>query len=112
MRSKEKIIDAIKTQCANVRARGQIAVQALKVRAEIAATRSRLRSAFADLGESVYAKLSAGEAVDFAGDLGDFKLRIEGLKAEIRQREKALRKIVEGNAVAEAEALSEDHRLV
>ena len=112
MRSREEIIDAIKTQCANVRERGQIAVQVLKLRAEIAATRRRLRSAFAELGEAVYAKLSEGEAVDFAGDLGDFKLRIEGLKADIRQSEKALREVVEGNAVAEAEVPSEDDRLV
>lgn len=112
MRSKEEIIETIKTQCANVRERGQIAVQALKVRADVAATRQRLRSTFAELGEAVYAQLSAGKAVDFAGELGDFKLRIEGLKAEIRQREKDLREIVEGDAVAEAEAPSENDRLV
>ncbi len=92
MRSKEEITDAIKAQFVNVRERGKILAHALKARADIAATRRRLRSTFADLGETVYARIDSGE---FASDasLDDFKLRIEGLKAELRQREEALKTI-------------------
>ena len=96
MRTKEEITKTIRTQFVNVRERGRILAQALKARADIAATRRRLRSTFADLGEAVYAKLDAGEAVDLADNLSDFKLRIEGLKAELRQREEALKVIMEG----------------
>jgi len=101
MRSKEEITDTIKAQFANVRERGRVLAQALKARADIAATRRRLRSTFADLGEVVYARIDSGE---FAQDesLEDFKLRIEGLKAELRQREEALKTIVAGDGADEA----------
>ena len=96
MRSKEEITDAIKTQFSNVRERGKVLAQALKARADIAATRRRLRSTFADLGETVYSRIDSGEFGQDAS-LADFKLRIEGLKAELRQREEALKVIVGGN---------------
>jgi hypothetical protein len=96
MRSKEEITDTIKAQFSNIRERGKVLAQALKARADIAATRRRLRSTFADLGEAVYARIDRGEwAQD--GSLDDFKLRIEGLKAELRQREEALKQIVAGD---------------
>tara|TARA_B100000530_G_C15665817_1_gene372225 strand:- start:127 stop:453 length:327 start_codon:yes stop_codon:yes gene_type:complete len=104
MRTKEEITETIRTQFVNVRERGRILAQALKARADIAATRRRLRSTYADLGESVYANLNAGEAMDATEGLDDFKLRIEGLKAELRQREEALKEII---AVKEEEELAE-----
>ena len=104
MRTKEELTQAIRTQFVNVRERGRMLAQALKVRADIAATRRRLRSTFADLGETVYTKLSAGEAVDLAENLSEFKLRIEGLKAELRQREEALKVIMDGEAEEEQAA--------
>ena len=97
MRTKEEITQTIKEQFVNVRERGRMLAQGLKGRADIAATRRRLRSTFADLGEAVYARLDAGETVNLVGDLGDFKLRIEGLKAELRQREGALKEIMAGS---------------
>ena len=39
------------------------------------------------------------------GDLGDFKLRIEGLKAELRQREGALKEIMAGSKEEEEVAV-------
>ena len=41
-------------------------------------------------------QLDVGEPVNLEG-LGDYKLRIEGLKAELRQREESLKRIMEGN---------------
>lgn len=102
MRTKEEITQTIRTQFVNVRERGRVLAHALKARADIAATRRRLRSTFADLGEVVYTRLDAGETVDLVEDLGDYKLRIEGLKAELRQREEALKKIIAGETAAEA----------
>ena len=96
MRTKEEITQTIKEQFVNVRERGRVLAQALKVRADIAAIRRRLRSTFADLGEAIYMQLDVGEPVNLEG-LGDYKLRIEGLKAELRQREESLKRIMEGN---------------
>ncbi|HIL08337.1 MAG TPA: hypothetical protein EYG11_06515 [Candidatus Latescibacteria bacterium] len=104
MRTKEEITRTIRAQFVNVRERGRILALGLKARADIAGTRRRLRSTFADLGETVYAKLDAGEAVDLAENLGEFKLRIEGLKAELRQREEALKVILDGEAEEEEAA--------
>ena len=95
MRTKEEITQTIKEQFVNVRERGRVLAQALKARADIAAIRRRMRSTFADLGGAVYARLDAGESVDLEG-IGDYKLRIEGLKAELRQREDSLKQIMEG----------------
>ena len=104
MRTKEEITETIKTQFANVRERGRVLARALKVRADIAATRRRLRATFADLGVAVYEKLDAETTVDLEQGLEDFKLRIEGLKAELRQHEETLKDIMEGDAEDEDEA--------
>ncbi len=95
MRSKEEITDVIKMQFANMRERGKVLAQALKARADIAATRRRLRLTFADLGEIMYTRLASGE-LEPDSTTTDFKLRIEGLKAELRQRESALKSIMAG----------------
>ena len=104
MRTKEEIAETIKTQFANVRERGRVLAKALKVRADIAATRRRLRATCADLGVAVYEKLDAETTVDLAQGLEDFKLRIEGLKAELRHHEETLKDIMEGDAEDEDEA--------
>ena len=106
MRTKEEITRTLKEQFVNVRERGRMLAQALKARADIAATRCRLRSTFADLGEAVYTRLKAGETVDLVEDLSDFKLRIEGLKAELRQREGALKEIMAGSEEEEQEEVA------
>ena len=107
MRTKEEITEKIKEQFVNVRERGRVLAQARKVRADIAATRRRLRSTFADLGEAAYARLDAGEPVDLDG-MSDYKLRIKGLKAELRRREEDLKKIMEGSTDEDGEEASAD----
>ena len=71
MRPKQELTQAIRTQFVNVRERGRILAQALKVRADIAATRRRLRLTFADLGETessflVPSLLTTSEMVNYA----------------------------------------------
>ena len=105
MRTKEEITQTIKEQFVNVRERGRVLAQALKARADIAATRRRLRSTFADLGEAIYARLDAGESVDLEG-IGDYKLRIEGLKAELRRREEDLKRTMGGSTDEDVEEVS------
>ena len=98
MTSKEEITEAIRAQFASVKERGRVLAQALKARADIAATRRRLRGAFADLGEEVYGRMAADEQGPWSEDveLTDHQMRIEGVKAELRQRERALQSIMAG----------------
>ena len=97
MATKKEIAEGIKVQFTNVKKRGRILGQALKARAEIAATHRRLRSAFADLGEEIYGRMATGQAKILSADaeLATYKTRIEGGKAELGQREKALTEILE-----------------
>ena len=105
MASKEEIAEAIRAQFANIKERGRVLAQALKARADIAATRRRLRGAFADLGEEVYGRMTADEKGPWSKDaeLADHRTRIEGVKAELRQRERALQEIMEGGGEEEEE---------
>jgi len=106
MNSKEEITEAIKAQFANVRERGRVLAQALKMRADIAATRRRMRLAYADLGEEVFKRMKSGSAGSWADDpvLADHRTRIEGVQAELRQRERALATLVERRSAPEAPA--------
>lgn len=99
MASKEEITETIKAQFANVKDRGKMLAQALKARADIAATRRRLRTAFADLGEETYGRMTAGSWEE-DDELSTYKIRIEGVKAELKQQEKALKNIVEAKRKA------------
>ena len=94
MASKEEITETIRTQFAHVKERGRVLARALRVRADIAATRRRLRTAFAELGEEVYERMLSGEWKDDP-ELETYKARIEGVKAELKQREKSLKEIIE-----------------
>ena len=98
MYTKEEISAGIKTQFTNVKERGRVLARALKARAAIAATRRRLRAAFAELGEHIYERTEAGQAWGRGEDtdLASFQVRIRGLKTELSQREEALRAILEG----------------
>ena len=110
MATKEEITETIKAQFANVRERGRIMARALRARADIAATRRRLRATHADLGEEVYARMEADPAWGGDEDLTAYKIRIDGLKAELGQREKALKEILGGREkeVEAAEEVSEE----
>ncbi|MFH1567606.1 MAG: hypothetical protein ABIL09_06345, partial [Gemmatimonadota bacterium] len=74
--------------------RGRVLAQALRVRVDMAATRRRLRATFAELGEEAYGRLLSGRLGEDA-ELAGFRLRIQGLMAEIRQREAELREIMQ-----------------
>jgi hypothetical protein len=111
MVSKQDIAETIKAQFASVKERSKILAQALKVRTDIAATRRRQRNAFAELGEEIYKRMAADRAGTWGDDpeLGMYRIRLDGLKAELTQREAILREILEtakkgGGKVSEATA--------
>ena len=97
MSTKKKIADTLKQHLADVADRGKLFGQALKVRADMAAIRRRLRTTYAELGEEVYRRLRDGE-LDGDHQLPTIKERVDGLKAEIRQRESELHDIVSTGA--------------
>ena len=98
MLTREEVTAGIRTRFANVKERGHVLGRALKERAAIAATRRRLQTTYAGLGEHVYEAIKAGQAWDRGADpeLASFDDRIKGIKAELRQRETALKEILEG----------------
>ena len=104
MPTKKQIADGFRERLADVTERGKVIGQALGVRADMAATRRRLRNTYAELGEEMYRRLQEGE---YAGDhqLLTLKERIDGLKAEARMREGQLKDIMQGgfNAPERAE---------
>ena len=85
MATKTQIAEALKERFVNVAERGRVLGHALKVRADMAVTRRRLRSTFADLGEKIYTRMEAGQAEALSKDalLVSFQERINGLKAEL-----------------------------
>lgn len=93
MLSKKQIREALREGLTDVAERGRILGQALKVRADIALTRRRLRMAYAALGEEVYARMEAGKSL--GGDkLAEFQKSIEGLKAELKTQEAELQAVM------------------
>ena len=97
MSTTKKIADTLKQHLADVADRGKLFGQAFKVRADMAAIRRRLRTTYAELGEEVYRRLRDGE-LDGDHQLLTIKERVDGLKAEIRQRESELHDIVSTGA--------------
>ncbi len=93
MATKQQITDTLKRRFADVADRGRLFGQALKVRADMAAIRRRLRTSYTELGEEVYRRLRDGE-LDGDHRLLTMKERVDGLKIEIKQREVELNKIV------------------
>ena len=106
MLTKDEITQQIKARIASVKERAGVLAQALKERAEIAAARRRLRGACADLGEEVYRRLGsqAGNVVEVDAILLEYRARIDGVHAELRQRERALAAILEDARSATAAA--------
>jgi hypothetical protein len=87
----------LRGRLADVAERGRVLGQALGVRADMAATRRRLRAALADLGEEVHARLRAGQGAELAGDdkIRAMQDQVDGLKAELRLQEMELRRIMQ-----------------
>ena len=95
MSTKKRVVELVRDRLADVAVRGRVLGQALKVRADMAATRRRLRSTFSELGEDVYTRMKAGDAVA-DGQLGELRERIDGLKHEVKSLEAELRQIMQG----------------
>jgi hypothetical protein len=97
MPTKRQLADTLKERFAGVAERGRVVAQALKMRADIALTRRRLRSTLADLGESIFARMESGSAPELESDpmLSSFHERIAGLKAELKFQETELQQIVQ-----------------
>ena len=112
MATKKQIADMIRERFADMADRGRVMGQALKVRADMAVARRRMRSTFAELGEAIYARMVAGEGGDLQEDRWtSFQERVDGLKAELRTQEARLHEIMhpeEGEKVAELEAAEEN----
>jgi hypothetical protein len=94
MPTTKQIADSFRERLADVAERGKVIGQALGVRADMAATRRRLRNTYAELGEQMYQRLQRGEC---EGDhqLLSLKERIDGLKAEARTHEGQLRDLMQ-----------------
>ena len=105
MTTKKEISETIRSQFASVGERARALGRALKARADIAASRHRLRSALADLGEEVYERMVAGAGIAAEDDaLQEHRIRIDGVKAEVRQRERALAEVLAGDGASTEKA--------
>lgn len=87
---KKPLADGLRDRFAGVAERGRVIAQVLRARADVAASRRRLRAAMRELGEEVYGRLSEGS---LEGDHGllVLKERIDGLHDEVGRREEELR---------------------
>ena len=90
---KTQIAETLKGRLAEVAQRGRVIGQALKVRADLAATRRRQRATFAELGEEVYRRIK-DQQLNADGPLAALEDRIDNYKAEVRAREQELREIM------------------
>ncbi len=95
MSTKKQVAELIRDRLAGMAKRGRVLGQALKIRADMAATRRRLRGTFTELGEEVYTRIKAGDMVA-DGQLSGLRERIDGLKAEVKSREAELRQTMQG----------------
>lgn len=97
---KTQIAETLKERLVDVAERGRVIGQALKVRADLAATRRRLRATYAELGEEVYGRIVSGE-LDAADSLAILRQRIDAFKEEVRERELELRQIMRSGLKAD-----------
>ena len=95
MSTKKQIADAVRSRLADVAGRGRTLGQALKVRADLAAGRRRLRAAYAQLGEEAYVQLRDG-GMEADATMTTIRGRIDDIKAEVRTREAELKEIMTG----------------
>jgi hypothetical protein len=110
MPTKKQITDALRERLSDVAERGKVIGQALRLRADMAVTRRRLRSIFAELGEEIYERMIGGSNGSISADdtLNSFRTRIEGLKEELKSHEEELEKAMHpDHARVEADAAKE-----
>ena len=70
MTRKRQLADALREGLAGAAERGRVLGQALKVRADIAASRRQLKTTFGELGKHVYSSIKAGDLPAAAGAEG------------------------------------------
>ena len=99
---KTQIAERLKERLVDVTERGRVIGQALKVRADLAATRRRLRATYAELGEEVYDRIVSGE-LDADAALTILRRRIDAFKEEVRERELELRQIMRSGFKADGD---------
>ena len=87
---KKPLADGLRDRLAGVAERGRVIGQVLRARADLAASRRRLRAAMRELGEEVYRRLGEG-AMEGDHGLLLLKERIDGLHDELHRREEELR---------------------
>ena len=107
MSTKKQIAEVVRSRRADVAGRGRVLGQALKVRADLAAGRRRLRAAYAQLGEEAYARLRDGEMPSDA-TMTTFRGRIDDIKSDVRTREAELKEIMTGAVKTPAPDASEE----
>ncbi|MEE2657514.1 MAG: hypothetical protein VX733_03355 [Candidatus Latescibacterota bacterium] len=93
MPTRKQITDTLRDRFTDVAEKGKTLGQALRVRADMAATRRRLRVTYSEIGEEVYRRLRDGE-MECDHRLLSLKEQVDGLKAEVRLREAELREIM------------------
>lgn len=96
MPTKKQITDTLRKRLSDVTDRGKVLGQALRVRADMAVTRRRLRSTFAELGEEIYERMIGGSNGPVSPDdtLNSFRTRIEGLKEELKSHGEELDRVM------------------
>ena len=99
---KRQLAEALKERLSDVAERGRVIGQALKVRADLAATRRRLRATYAELGEEAYGRIVSGE-LDAVDALAILRQRIDDFKEEVRERELELRQIMRSGFKADGD---------
>ena len=103
MPTKKQIAETLRERLTDVAERGKNIGHALRVRADMAVTRRRLRSTFAELGEEIYDRVDGGSNGSVTGDdtLNSFCTRIEGLKEELKSQEEELDRVIHPEHKAE-----------
>ena len=96
MPTKKQITETLRERLNDVAERGKVIGQALRVRADMAVTRRRLRSTFSELGEEIYDRMVGGSNGSVSADdtLNSFRTRIDGLKEELKSQGEELGRIM------------------
>ena len=87
---KKQLAEGLRDRLAGVAEGGRVIGRILRARADVAASRRRLRASLRELGEEVYGRLAEG-ALEGDHRLLVFKERIDGLHDEVGRREEELR---------------------
>ena len=96
MPTKKQITETLRERLSDVAGRGKEIGQALRLRADMAVTRRRLRSTFAELGEEIHERMIGGSNGSISADdtLNSFRTRIEGLKEELKSHAEELENVM------------------